>query len=294
MKKINVILASILFAANVCGVDAANLWIIGDATPYGWSLDDATALLSNTDNETLFNGTIYLKANADFKFMTITDWGGDEYGAAPDASLTDGKIALAMGTSDEGYGKIQVSEDGNYFISVDTKNLEATIVKSEYQESEIGLCSLFLVGDATTGGWSVDNGTPLFQLKETPYVFSADVELVNGTFKIATVIKGGGTWNSKYWYYCDPENAAKMILGNSDDTQWAIEETATYNVTANILQNTISIEKNDKNEPSGVKEITIGENESIDYFTIDGLRVSNPTHGLYIVKKGNKISKVLM
>ena len=32
--------------------------------------------------------------------MTVPDWGNTEYGAAPDASLTDGEIALASGTDD--------------------------------------------------------------------------------------------------------------------------------------------------------------------------------------------------
>lgn len=31
-----------------------------------------------------------------------------------------------------------------------------------------------------------------------------------------------------------------------------------------------------------------------EYYTIDGVRVSNPAHGLYIVRRGSKVSKVMM
>lgn len=282
-------MATALIALCAGNVKAANLWIIGDGTPYGWSLDAATALLSTTENESLYTGTIYLKADADFKLMTTTDWGGLEYGAAPDATLTDGKIALAKGQNDEGYGKIKVPENANYYITVNTETLEATIVKSEYQESQMGLCSLFLVGDATAGGWSIDNGTPLFQEKATPYVYSADIALSAGSFKIATVIKGAGTWDSKYFYFRDPENAGKIILNNSEDTQWSITEAATYTVTVNTIQETISIEK--AGESNTVEIISDNDNFPTEYFTLAGVRVEKPSYGIYIVKKGNKVSK---
>lgn len=293
MKKLNLILASLMLGMSATTLNAANLWIIGDATPYGWSLDDATALLSKSDNESLYSGTIYLKADAEFKFMTTTEWGGEEYGSAPDATLTDGKIDLAMGTNDEGYGKLQVAEEGNYYITVDTEQLVATIEKSEYQESQIALCSLFLIGDATAGGWSVDSGTPLFQNEATPYVYSADVELSEGSFKIATVIKGGGTFDSKYYYFRDPENADKIVLGSADDTQWAIEEAASYAVTVNILQSSISIVKSDGN--ASVSEIIIaGCDSSVEYYTLTGVKVAQPSFGVYLAKKGAQVSKVVI
>lgn len=289
MKKITFLLASMLVALCANSVQAANLWIIGDATPYGWSLDDATALLSTSETPTLYTGTIYLKANQNFKFMSVPDFGNTEYpqyGAAKDATLTDGKIALATGTDDD-FTQIQVAESANYYITVDTEALEATIVKAEYQDTEIGLCSLFLVGDATAGGWSVDDGTALFQEKATPYVYSADVELKEGSFKIATAMKGAGSFDKKYYYFRDPENEGKIILGNDEDTQWSITEAATYNVTVNTLQNTISIEKAGSNS---VEDI-ICENVATECFTLTGVKVANPTNGIFIVKQGNKVSK---
>lgn len=288
MKKFTLTIMGLAFIA--INALSNNLWIIGDATPYGWSTDDATALLSKFENESLYTGTIYLKANQDFKFMTVPDWGNIEYGAAEGAELNNGEISLARGTDDSGYGKIQVSESANYYISVDTEALVATIVKSEYQDTEITLSSLFLVGDATEGGWSVDNGTPLYQEKESPYVYSALVNLKEGSFKIATVIKGGGSWDPKYYYFCDPSDPSKIILNNSDDTQWIISMEGDYSVSVNTHTNTISILPSSE---SGVDLIEISGSQSIEYYTLSGLKTNNPKKGIYIRKQGKRTEKVI-
>lgn len=36
------------------------------------------------------------------------------------------------------------------------------------------------------------------------------------------------------------------------------------------------------------------DNAPAEYYTIEGIRVANPGHGLYIVRKGNKVSKVIL
>lgn len=43
--------------------------------------------------------------------------------------------------------------------------------------------------------------------------------------------------------------------------------------------------------PTGVAEIATDENAPVEYYNLQGLRVANPSNGLYIVKQGNKVSK---
>ena len=213
----------------------------------------------------MYTGTLYLTANKDFKFLTTTDFGNEEIGAAAGATLTDGKIQLARGTK---------------------------IAKTKYQDTHIDLCSLFMVGSATPGEWSVDAGTPLYQSINTPYVYSSTVALKAGTFKIATVIKGGGSFDAKYFYFKDANDANKMVLGQTDpnDSQWSIEEDGTYTVAANTLTNSISIKKEIN---SGVAAIATDNAQAV-YYTLDGVKVNNPAKGLYIVKHGSKVSKVIL
>ena len=42
------------------------------------------------------------------------------------------------------------------------------------------------------------------------------------------------------------------------------------------------------------EEIEITDQTPAEYFTIDGLRVANPTHGLYIMRRGGKATKVIL
>lgn len=280
--------------AAVCGnaANADRLWLIGEALPYGWDTDKATALLSLPDDNTLFTGTVFLKGGQDFKFMTVPEWGNEEYGAAPDAALNDGKITLAKGTDDTGYGKIQVAEDANYYITVDTESLLATIEKSAYQESPVTLCSLFLVGDATPGGWDVMNGTPLYQEKENPCVLTASgIDLVKGSFKIATALKGACSWNPEYWYFRDADNSGKIALNQEGDLQWAIEEAGTYTVTVDVKDNTISITKKGT---VGIESVLSNDDCEAEYYTLTGVKVENPVNGIFICKKGSKTEKVIL
>lgn len=291
MLHINQLMAASLLVSSAVVAQAGNLWVVGDGAPSGWSTDNATAIVSRPESQ-VYTGTLYLTANKDFKFLTTTDFGNEEIGAAAGATLTDGKIQLAKGTNDEGYAKIQVPEDGNYYMSVDLTTMEAEIVKSSYQDTHIDLSSLFMVGSATPGQWNVDAGTPLYQSVNTPYVYSNTVALTAGTFKIATVIKGGGSFDAKYFYFKDANDPDKMVLGQTDpnDSQWSIEEDGTYTVAANTLINSISIKKE---VSSGVAAIATDNAQAV-YYTLDGVKVNNPAKGLYIVKQGSKVSKVIL
>lgn len=292
MLHIKQSLLALLLSVTALCCKADCLWIIGDATPYGWATDNATALLSAADSHD-YTGTIYLKANQDFKFMTVPDFGNEEYGAAPGASLTDGEIALAKGTDDNGYGKLQVSEDGNYYISVNTETMKARIEKSAYQESEINMCSLFMVGSATVNGWDVMKGTPLYQNAEKPYEFcSGNVAFEAGTFKIAIDLKGACSWNSEYWYFRDAADDNKIARAQDGDLQWNIAKKDTYVVTVDVKNNSISILPQTETSIS-----TVGESDcyEAEYYTLGGIKVGDPQNGgIFILKKGPKSQIVII
>lgn len=47
----------------------------------------------------------------------------------------------------------------------------------------------------------------------------------------------------------------------------------------------------DVNGGSGVSEIMFDENAPVEYFNLQGVRVANPSNGIFIVKQGNKVTK---
>jgi len=284
--KLTFVAAMAASAAAVSAQDRTDLlWVLGDATPYGWSCDDATALVANADGK-VYTGTMYLEAGKDFKFLTKYDFGNAEYrsavaSATPDA---DGKVALVL-TSDGDDNKIQVTESANYLISVDTEALQATIVKSAYQETQVPYASLFIIGSVLESGYSVDQGLTLTQNVENPVEFSvSNAALKSGNFKIATVLKGAGTWQGKYWYFCGVDNPDVMVLNQEGDNQWPITEDGNYDIKANIATNAISIVKSEEAGVETVEAAGFDCDVPAVYYSIDGRKVTAPAAGSLVIK----------
>lgn len=47
-------------------------------------------------------------------------------------------------------------------------------------------------------------------------------------------------------------------------------------------------------ETSAITDIAADENAPVEYFNLQGIRVDNPTSGLYIKRQGSKVTKVIM
>lgn len=293
----NLLLAGVMLTSVAANADdSGRLFIVGDATPYGWDLDMAQCLMSTPETPSTYTGTLYLEGgeNNTFKFMEAHEWGSTEYGIADKAAVS-GEFQLVSGTYDDGYSQIYVAESGNYYITVDTKSLTCDITRSDYQESEIKCTALFLVGDATPGGWSVEDGTPLYQSATAPYEYSATVALKSdGSFKIATALRGAGSWDAKYYYFRDTDNAGKISTDSTDDRQWSVSEDGNYTVTVNTIADTISIERNNS-QTTGIEDVTISDVEDATpvYYNLQGIKVSNPSNGIFIKVAGNNVSKVI-
>lgn len=294
-KSLPTLLAAM--ALTICATASADeynrIFVVGDATLSGWSLDAAQALLAKPEASKVYNGTLYLKNTDDFKFLSVPEFDEQEFGlAAGESTPVSGEFKLAEGNDDKGYGKLSVATSGNYYIVVDTENLTGSITLSDYQDTQITYSSLYLVGEATTGGWSVDEGTPLYQEKETPYIFSSETALKEGSFKIANAVKGGGSWEQKYYYFRDANDEGKISTDGTDDRQWTISKAATYNVTVNTVAQTISIKE------AATNAVDIIEAADCDvtpvYYNLQGQKVANPDKGIFIKVTGNNAEKVIL
>ena len=267
------------------------LWLAGDATPWGWSLDDASCIAATAENPDIYTGTLYLVADKDFKFLTKFDWGNTELrplqNCKPDA---DGKVKLTGITGDDADYEIQVAESANYLITVNTATMEATFAKSEYQASHINFASIFMTGDATKGGWSIDDGTLMRQNPKQPYVFAAaDTELNAGAFKIFYIMKGARSFDSKYFYFRDAADSGKMVLNSTEDNKWDIAEAGKYDVVANTEALTISIAP----AQAGIGGIEAEAAPAV-YYNLQGMPVANPRAGQLLIEvRGNRSSKII-
>ncbi|MDE7119582.1 MAG: hypothetical protein K2O10_03140, partial [Muribaculaceae bacterium] len=115
--------------------------------------------------------------------------------------------------------------------------------------------------------------------------------LNSGSFKIFFAMKGARSFDQKYYYFRDADDAGKMVVAADGDLQWNIDEAGNYDVTANTVANTISI--------APAQQVGIGEIEATTaadaaYYNLQGVRVANPERGAMLIKvAGGKASKVI-
>ena len=77
----------------------------------------------------------------------------------------------------------------------------------------------------------------------------------------------------------------RIVIRNSD-AQWGSSKAYRY-----FLDNIALTGNVDK---AGVEDIVVSENAPVEYFNLQGVRVDNPTKGLYITRQGNKVAKVVV
>ncbi len=73
---------------------------------------------------------------------------------------------------------------------------------------------------------------------------------------------------------------------------------AAANQSLMIVGENITVTKIDlvpEKEPTvGIDNVAIDENAPVEYYNLQGVKVANPANGIYVVRQGNKVSKVLV
>ncbi|NEU08530.1 SusF/SusE family outer membrane protein [Flavihumibacter sp. R14] len=214
------------------------LWMVGDATPNGWNIDNPNEMRVDSGNLFVFNYNAVFNAG-EFKIPTAKgNWGADFYMPLVDAqalSLTG--VSLVPGGSPD--KKWRIANAGAYKVKLD---LEAMKI---YIKPFTAYTQLWIVGDATPTGWNIDSPTPLVPDAANPYVFTYTGALAAGEFKIPVKT---GDWGGDFFM---PEvnfagagsTRMKFVPGGSPDFKWKIAQAGIYKVTVDQLHETISIIK---------------------------------------------------
>ena len=186
------------------------LYIIGDATPNGWSLD-AMEQMKKLDNG-IFTWTGKLVGGKSFKFLVQKDW-IPSYNKGVDGNLV---YRTSYDDPDEAFS---VAETGNY--QVDVNLLDMTInVQASAAETPL-FDSMYLIGNMT--GWSFE---PLSVDLIDPFLFRLGKYFdKGGEFKFATT---NGSWenNFKAPYANAPytESSTVFVSGFEPDNKWNLQD----------------------------------------------------------------------
>ena len=280
MKK-KLLSITILAATALSATAVDKLLVVGDATWGGWSLDQTAVMVKTGDNPEIFTYTGYLNADKEFKFLTEAQWDRPEYRNASADAYISGDGRLQYGGDDY---KFKVSESANYTVTCNLTDMTINVSKAAYQALPVKHNVLYLVGDATDGGWDLGLGTPLAMSATDPMLFEGRVSLKtvgdNGrhaTFKIATNRYGG--YAEQKFYFRDAASDAKVSEDGTDDRQWSVDSDGIYDVSVNLASMTVSIINTDRSamrcwyEPAGaspVEHITVYYNASGDLFDYPG------------------------
>lgn len=142
-------------------------------------------------------------------------------------------------------------EAGTYLVTLNAKGAGGTaeVTMEVMVTDEPAFSHLYLVGDALSSGWSLDDAPQLAQDSNDKFIFTYDAVLSPGKFKIATGIED---FCASDWFH--PLEADRVISTSEieshpgcegPDNQWLVtEETqGRYRITVDLWEKTVSFEE---------------------------------------------------
>lgn len=232
-------------------IEAEKLYIVGNATPAGWNIDAPTELVKTADYTFVYEGQLIageLKACA-----TTGNWDVDYVRPASDG-VTIGKTGVA----ESGFvytaspdNKWVVTDPGIYRLEF---NLREWTIKAEYKgeitvsKDPIETETLFMIGDATPGGWSMDDASEYTRKDGSRYIFVWEGELVEGDFKVCT--ERDGTFSCPFIRPlsngCEVSKAGvaspDFVYTTNPDDKWHVTEAGRYRITFDLENYSIAVE----------------------------------------------------
>lgn len=216
------------------------LYLIGDATPGGWSLDNLSEMEMTGKGQFTWTGTLST-AGEGFKFVTTRNfWPGYVKATEDPDDYSLEYFASDPGSTSGEDLKFKVSEVGEYTVNADLINM--TVSYSKTGEAEFN--TLYIIGDATPGGWDNNKATEMEPAGDGTYSWTG--ELNAGSFRF---IVTPGTFNPGYWKANDNPDDMSIVysetgLSGADDRSFSISEAGNYTITADTEALVISIRNN--------------------------------------------------
>jgi hypothetical protein len=207
----------------------ANLYIVGDATPGGWNnpVPAPSQKLTRIDDNT-FGIIINLNAGAHYLLLPVNgDW-SHKYAVTGSTNPATDNFGPDLANDIPA-----PAAGGTYKIIVDfvTGKYTTTLLASNPVPA-----NLFIVGDATPGGWNNPVPVPAQQLTQLSNAeFQVDLALVGGNHYLLLPVNGD--WTNKY--AVANKNTANplndVFAKNASDDIPAPAQSATYRINVNFL-----------------------------------------------------------
>lgn len=242
--SVNIIDLTISVVA-MSGPKFSNIYFIGSFT--GWSFVE---MRKDPANSFIFRygAVLNWSDGGEFKFGTKSgSWDNMYHPTIANAPYTHTAVMFS-GAGDNKWLIPQADCGKPYKMAFDITDGAEKLTMSVFTPFE----TLYLVGDATPSGWSIDNATAMTKVDD--YNFSWTGPLTAGDMKITCDKKGdwmgawfmsatnseGPTGSEQMMTFVDKANDPKMA---DVDRKWKITQAGTYIITGNQLTETITIAK---------------------------------------------------
>jgi len=211
----------------------STLYLIGDATPNGWSAGSPTVMTPVVGQPGKFVWTGNLKPG-DFKFITTLN----QFLPSYNKGTSNTSLFYRTSNSDPD-DKFTVSAAGTFTVSVDLLNLTVSVTVSVTPP----YTKLWIVGDATPNGWNINSPNQMRVDSSNLWVFTYNEVLNAGEFKFPVAT---GNWGADYYmpmtnHPALTETSVQLVSGGSPDNKWQITNPGPYKISLNTQNNTISI-----------------------------------------------------
>lgn len=307
MRKIILsIIMAVAGSSIAMAENPAELYMIGGATQGGWSWNDVTVMQPVEGETGVYSCTGALKA-FDFKIYPERDdnWSGKPAYHPETENCEISKTGVASDkmvlTNEQDY-KWLVKDAGVYTITV---NIDAMTISATYVGESEQPKTLYLIGDVC--GWNIDNPTPCKSEGDNVFVYTGEFQ--EGW--IFQAMREKGNWMADFIVPTDattletplgsvtatvniPEAGLEnnACQSSSDHTKaWLVEKTGSYTLKFDLNSMTLNVSPTGS---TGNVEIVADVNAPAEYYNLQGVRVYDPAGGLYLVRKGGKVSKVMI
>ncbi len=209
--------------------ETSGIYIYGAATTAGLNLEMMEAF---TETSGLYSWEGYLKAGLPFKFPTqkTSEW--------PAYMVDEDGETLVYGTSDDDLVIYTVEVDGTYEITIDTRDknnpiclidlISPDLTKVEFNE-------LYLLGDATSAGWSL---AAMEQFEKSGDTFTWEGPLkANLRFRFPLQKDPGTTVDDAKWWpclCCHEGGILKYAMADDDESNVPVEEDGVYKIVVDV------------------------------------------------------------
>ena len=251
-------------------IKTSTLYMVGDATPNGWSIDSPTPLTPSEEDALIFTYEGKLSRGEMKVCLTPGSWDAPFIRPA-EAGREVSKAGLPAETFVMHAGdpdlKWKIVDEGIYKLIFNLRNWTA-----EFQyvsdipkepKTPIETEALYMVGDATPNGWNIDAPTQL--TKESQYIFSFEGDLKKGEMKCCMTT---GSWDAEFIRPTvdgveinrDGVAESEFTKSTGPDNKWRVTVAGKYKLTFDLQNWTIAAQLLEE----APEEPLPGENDPIE------------------------------